>query len=440
MEISELYKLYLAHPVISTDTRQNIKGTIFFALKGENFDANLFIEEALQKGALYVISDNPGNLINDKIIRVHDSLITLQELAKLHRRNLSIPVIAITGSNGKTTTKELTGAVLNKKFNTFVTPGNLNNHIGVPLSILRINNEHEMAVLELGANHIGEHQLLTSICSPDFGLTTNIGKDHLGEFGGMLGVIESYKEFVDYFNQNPSYTFFFNNNDRFLRKLVTTTNVISFKNENPGRNDKIHCTGEVIKGSIYLNAKINFLGNEYWENFKLETQFFGSFNLMNILAATTIGLYFKVSPAQIKEAIEAYQPKNMRSQVIQSGSNTIILDAYNANPSSMMLALDDFADMYAKSKIVILGDMLELGKYSSREHKIIVNFVKNLGFDQVILVGPEFGRYKPLINCLHFNDSEELKSWFQTRNFTETHFLLKGSRGIRLEKAFEDLK
>ncbi|MEA3496920.1 MAG: UDP-N-acetylmuramoyl-tripeptide--D-alanyl-D-alanine ligase [Bacteroidota bacterium] len=437
MQIEDLYKKFLETNKITTDTRSDVSGSMFFALKGTNFDANKFAINAINKGAKYAIVDDKALPKNDHLIFVSDSLKTLQELAKYHRKNLKLPIIGITGSNGKTTTKELLDIVLKKKFRNFSTHGNLNNHIGLPLSILQITKKHEIAVLEIGANHKGENEFLTNICQPDIGLTTNIGKDHLGEFGGFKGVIEAYKEFTDYFIGKNDKLFFLNNDDTKLINLCKNVKTIRF-----GKcNLPADICGKIVEKSFPLKIIISNNSKYYkFENFKINTNFFGNYNIYNVLATVSIALHFKLTTAQIKQAIESYIPKNNRSEIISWGSNKIILDAYNANPTSMQSVIKDFAELKQKNKIVILGSMFELGKYSESEHKEIIDLLKTLSFINIILVGKGFEAFKDLIKCNFFQNSIDLRKWLQKQNFNNNYFLVKGSRGEKLEKSFIGLK
>jgi UDP-N-acetylmuramoyl-tripeptide--D-alanyl-D-alanine ligase len=431
MEIKDLYQIFRDCKGVSTDTRQDLRNTIFFALKGENFDANDFAEEALKKGAARVVVDKWETSENPGFICVDDSLKTLQELAKYHRANISIPVIAITGSNGKTTTKELLTAVLSKKFSTFSTPGNLNNHIGVPLCLLQLNNSFDLAVLELGANHVGENRFLTELCQPTHGITTNIGKDHLGEFGGMEGVITAYKEFVDFFNADQNLTFFLNLDDPYLPSITKTQNVISFSTGSKHPD----IIGQVLHDSMMVHASITYSNNIDVLHTNIKSKLIGEFNIYNILSAFAIGLFFEVPVNDIREAIESYTPVSNRSQILQYGSNTVVLDAYNANPSSMELAIESVNKLDHPNKMVILGDMFELGEYSETEHKHIIELLKVSNL-QIILVGAEFGKLSNSMQCSHFESAGEVKDWI-TSNQPENAFIyVKGSRGMKLESIF----
>lgn len=427
MNIPELYNLFLKSKGIATDSRIDLQSKIFFALKGENFDANKFALQAIEKGAYYVVADDPSLAKNPKIIQVNDSLVCLQELAAYHRKQLNIPIIAITGSNGKTTTKELIYRVLDTKYTVFSTPGNFNNHIGVPLSLLQINSSHQIAVLEIGANHIGENEFLTRMVQPSHGITTNIGKDHLGEFGGFEGVIKAYKEFTDYFAEHTDKVFFLNADDPILCKLVPSAN-ISFGI----KNQEAKYVGSPDHTSFELKALIN---NKY----QLSSHLFGAFNLYNIMAAFAIGDYFKVPNQLINEAISSYIPKNNRSQIINWQSNKIIFDAYNANPSSMSEALNAFAELEHPKKMVILGSMAELGEYAHNEHLQIVKFLEKHPFNTVILLGKHFKSFEKYEFVTHFDHAKTLNKWLQNQNINNSLILVKGSRSEKLETAFSGL-
>jgi UDP-N-acetylmuramoyl-tripeptide--D-alanyl-D-alanine ligase len=428
MKLEKIYQRYLENPVISTDTRKNIENTFFVAIAGDNFDANKFAEQAKEKDAKYVLTSRKDLTGHEGFIVVEDTLKTLQDLAKFHRQQFDIPIIAITGSNGKTTTKELVSTVLSKKYNCFATPGNLNNHIGLPLSLLRLNKEHEIAVIEIGANHIGENEELTNICLPTHGITTNIGKDHLGEFGDMQGVVKAYKEFTDYFI-NTEDAFFLNIDDEFLPAIFESESSISFSTQDKNAD----YLGKAIEGKFLLEATIESKNRET----NIQTNLFGDFNLYNVLSTFAIGDYFQVEHKSIQEAIAEYKPENNRSQVIENNSNTYIFDAYNANPSSMKLALESFDKTAYQNKVVVLGDMFELGEFTDQEHTDIINLIEKLDFEKVIFIGKYFDRNNNKIQALVFENSMKLRDWFVNNKFQNSAFLIKGSRGVALEKAFE---
>lgn len=434
MKITELYKIYLRHPKIVIDSRKVSAGDIFFALKGDHFDGNDFAKQALEKGAVKAVIDNKKVLDKNnstKFIIVDDALKTLQQLATYHRSQLDIPVIGIAGSNGKTTTKELIKTVLEKKYNTFATPGNLNNHIGLPLSILKITKTHEIAVLELGANHPGEHAFLCEICKPNYGIITNIGKDHLEGYGSFEGVINAHKEFTDYL-KNAGGFLFLNADDKEIVKLAKGLNNMSF-GKKIGLDKDIE--GEIVNDWPFLEAKIYKRGNFLVD---VESNLYGSFHLYNILASIAIGDKFEIKPEAIKIAVKSYVPANNRSQLINWGNNTIILDAYNANPTSMELSIKDFIKIKTnKQKCIILGDMFELGTFSEIEHEKITKMLDKQG-TEVVLIGPEFKKAK-LNGMIHFDEVLQAKKWFLEQAEKNKLFFIKGSRGMALERIIQDI-
>ena len=435
--VEDLYQIYCQHPLIVTDSRKVEPGCLFFALRGEKFNANLFASDVIGKGAAFAVVDDESAGENEQFIYVDDCLESLQQLALRHRKCLKIPVIGITGSNGKTTTKELISRVLAEKYKVFATPGNLNNHIGLPLSLLMIDKSHEIAVLEFGANHRGENEFLCRIALPDFGITTNIGKDHLGEFGGFEGVVEAYKEFTDYFNANPGFCFFLNHDDEILKNLLNTPSIISYGTK-AGESD---CIGRILKQELKLEAEVISSIEDYvGTSLVIKSNLFGAFNLPNILAAVCFGQYFKVPADGIKTAIETFVPENNRSQIIRQDSNIFIFDAYNANPSSMQPAVESFAGLEAANKILILGEMYELGDESEQEHFDLATLISTFNFNEIILVGPAFKEPSVKLKCNYFDDYNGLKQWFGSSTFSNTTFFIKGSRGVSLEKAFEFYK
>lgn len=415
MNIEALHKLYIAHFLVDTDTRRIRKNTIFFALKGENFNGNNYALEAIEKGAAYAVVDEYEGVFNSKIIAVSNVLKTLQQLANYHRLFLNIPIIGITGSNGKTTTKELISTVLSKKYNVAFTQGNLNNHIGVPLTLLSMNFNTQVGVVEMGANHHNEIAFLSMIAAPDFGYITNFGKAHLEGFGSLEGVIEAKSELYDYLISNEK-KIFVNPNDK-------------IQLEKTQKADRILFDEDV---SFY---DMNPLLSVSFDNLVIKSNLIGNYNFDNIAIAITIGLYFDISIENIKTAIESYEPNNNRSQIIQKKNNQIILDAYNANPSSMKAALENF-DLYpATSKILILGDMFELGEESLKEHQKIANIAANYNFKEIYLVGASFSKTK--IKSSKFLNFDDFKLFFQKQSFANQTFLIKGSRGMALERLLE---
>ncbi len=418
MKTSELYTLYKNYFLVDTDTRNIRKNTIFFALKGDNFNGNKFAEESLRLGASYAIVDEVAYRTNDKIILVDNVLKALQKLANYHRKKLNIPIIGLTGSNGKTTTKELINIVLSKKYNTLATKGNLNNHIGVPLTLLSMNDKTELGIVEMGANHQKEIEFLCSITEPDFGYITNFGKAHLEGFGGIEGVIKGKSELYKHLKEN---------------------NKVAFVNT----NDKIQLNKtKGIESVHFNNIDLQFLDvNPFvkltYKNTIIQSNMIGKYNYINIAAAITIGEHFKVSKSKIKEAIESYVPQNNRSQIIETKNNKIILDAYNANPSSMKVALENFSSIEGESKVVILGDMFELGDESFIEHQAIANLVSTLAFSKMIFVGENFKGIKS--NDLQFKTYLELEDYIKKNPLENQSILIKGSRGMRLERILDQI-
>lgn len=426
MTTTELYSLYLTHRIISTDTRNIEPGSIFFALSGENFDGNKFAEEAIQKGASYAVISNDSYQKDSRYILVDDTLKALQDLAKNHRNTLSIPVIGITGSNGKTTTKELIKSVLEQKYTTFATYGNLNNHIGVPLSLLSIHEKHEIAIIEMGANHQKEIEFLANICLPTCGLITNIGKAHLEGFGGIEGVEKGKTELFENLHSRKKQVFI-NVNDARLMPYVDKLQAITY-----GTANCEYC-GKITSTSPFLSVSVNF--ND--QRLDLQSHLIGTYNFNNILAAITLGDYFDLTHEQIKKGIANYVPSNNRSQLIKQGSNSIILDAYNANPSSMTEAIENLVKTEASKKFFVLGDMLELGKESKKEHEKIVELLINHQL-KGILVGRLFETVKQN-EYLTFSNNEAAKKFLLTNKKQDTLILIKGSRGIKLESIQEVL-
>ena len=432
--IKKIYSIYQKHNIVCTDTRELKKDSIFFALKGENFNGNAYAEQAINSGCAYAVIDDTKFYKDDRYIIVNDVLASLQELAKFHRSQLSIPFIAITGTNGKTTTKELISSVLSKKYNTCSTKGNLNNHIGVPLTILSVNKSHEIAVIEMGANHIGEIAALCEIAQPDYGIITNIGKAHLEGFGSLEGVIKAKSELYEFIH-NHNGSIFINTDNKLLSDLAKGINKkISYSSST---NSTI--TGKLIDHNpfVTLHWKMSDEGKNSANEEIITTQIVGKYNFENILSAICIGNYFNVSKEHIQIALEDYIPSNSRSQVIQKNTNTILLDAYNANPTSMVAAIENFYEMNCDNKMLILGDMLELGKDSHKEHQQIIELLKNKGLANTLLIGNHFSETENSIHAKHFNTSDEAKEYLQANKIENTTILIKGSRGIKLEKILE---
>jgi UDP-N-acetylmuramoyl-tripeptide--D-alanyl-D-alanine ligase len=426
MLIQELYAIYLQHPSIQTDTRKLKKGDIFVALKGPNFNGNLFAKHALDAGAAFVVVDEAVDLKDERIIQTTDALATLQELAKYHRQQFNIPFIAVTGSNGKTTTKELIHEVLFATFKTYTTKGNLNNHIGIPITILSVQKDAQIAVIEMGANHQKEIEGYCAYTMPTHGIITNVGKAHLEGFGGEEGVKKGKGELFDYLSANKG-TAFIMNDYAYLKEMSKGVPVVITY----GTQDA-DITGEVI------NNHAEFLGVTITKGMELtsiETKLVGDYNLPNVLAAIAIGHYFKVPQEKIQHALEHYIPSNSRSQLIEKDSNKIILDAYNANPSSMKAAIENFAKMEGNDKVLLLGAMMELGDESVAEHHALLDMIANYEWKSVVLVGADFSKIKnPYIN---FTNSTEAKDWYQQQHFKDATILIKGSRSVQMEKVLE---
>ncbi|MEQ1553764.1 MAG: UDP-N-acetylmuramoyl-tripeptide--D-alanyl-D-alanine ligase [Ferruginibacter sp.] len=425
MNIEEIYKIYLQFPSVVTDTR-NIKiGDIFFALKGPNFNGNMYAEQAVKAGAAYCICDERTDYTNEKIIYVDDSLLCMQSLAKHHRQQFNIPVIAITGSNGKTTTKELVHVVLSKKYRCYTTKGNLNNHIGIPLTILAIKNDAEIAVIEMGANHLYEIENYCTYAMPTHGIIVNCGKAHLEGFGSEDGVRKAKGELYNYLEKNNG-TIFINTDYNYLLEMSNNiTNKITY-----GTSNAMY-TGIVANDNNFVEVKIT-IGLQLQ---CIKTKLAGNYNLPNILSAVCIGKTFGVNDSDIKDAIENYTPSNSRSQIIKKDTNTILLDAYNANPSSMKAAIENFAAMDGNNKIVILGGMMELGLESIAEHTNIINLLLQHNWKQIIVTGKDYQNLPP--NILHFNNSNETAAWYKLQNFENCFILIKGSRGMAMEKLLD---
>ncbi|MET3731895.1 UDP-N-acetylmuramoyl-tripeptide--D-alanyl-D-alanine ligase [Moheibacter stercoris] len=424
MNIEQLYSLYLRCNMVSTDTRNIPMKSMFFALKGANFNGNQFAEEAIKAGALFAIVDEK-EYENESMdtYYVEDTLNALQKLAMYHRLKLNIPIIALTGSNGKTTTKELMTNVLSKRYNVLATEGNYNNHIGVPLTLLKINPNHEIAVIEMGANHLMEIDFLSNLIQPDFGYVTNFGKAHLEGFGGLEGVIKGKSELYNYLRENEK-TVFVNSNDEKQVELTEGIKRICFGNN-----------AEADYPIFFSDSLSGKCPSIVYEQTHIESPLIGEYNASNVAAAIAVGLTFEVDLEQIKEAIEEYEADNNRSQIIELENHKIILDAYNANPSSMEAALTNFQKLEG-SKMVILGDMFELGDNTLEEHLIIAKKTQELGFDKILLVGQNFHQIdlNDQNNLLKFATREEVEEYLDSQTISEQTILIKGSRGMQLEK------
>jgi UDP-N-acetylmuramoyl-tripeptide--D-alanyl-D-alanine ligase len=436
----QLYQFFQKHFVVTTDTRQITEGSIFFALKGETFDGNTFAERALELGAAFAVIDNPAYQKNERLLLVKDVLTALQDLARHHRRQFDIPFIAITGSNGKTTTKELVAAVMNKRYNTLFTKGNFNNHIGVPLTLLKVTNKHEAAIIEMGANHQGEIDLLCSIAEPTHGLITNIGKAHLEGFGGIEGVKKGKSEMYRWLAAHKG-TLFINESEAFLKELAPKKAKVVLYSRSEDLLPPPQYKARLDAVDPYLSLSfLNRMGN----SLSVQTQIVGIYNFNNILTAIAIGKYFKVPAAKIQKAIADFVPEMNRSQVVKYGEATLILDAYNANPSSMRQALLNLAAMPQTKKVAIIGDMRELGAESAAEHTEILTLAQSLKFTELVIVGNDFGRAHASnaqnrgggasSSEKHFTTNLEAKEWFKSQSFDkDTCILIKGSRGMKLE-------
>lgn len=432
METAQLYELYLKHPVISTDTRKITSGSLFFALKGDKFDANSFAQKAIEAGAAFAIIDNARYRISDQYILVEDVLSKLQDLARYHRKQLQIPVIGLTGTNGKTTTKELIKSVVSQHFNTYATEGNLNNHIGVPLSVLAINAGHQMAVIEMGANHQREIEMLCTIAQPTHGLITNVGKAHLEGFGGPEGVKIAKGELYDYLKAAGG-VIFINSDSDVLDQMSTArglTGTIRY-----GTTDKDNLiTGKLLSNSPYVSLAWKAADGKPQE---VTSKLTGAYNLDNMLAAIAIGHYFGLSDAEINAGISGYTPANNRSQITQTDSNTLICDYYNANPSSMAVAIENIGTMTAKDKVLVLGDMFELGDDSAEEHKAIIQKAIVAPVNKRIFIGKAFFGLKPGFSADFYETTDDAYNALKEKPVKHATVLIKGSRGMALEKLVE---
>ena len=421
MEIGSIHKIFLKSNGVSTDSRKVKKNDIYFSLKGPNFNGNEFAKSAIEKGACYAIVDQKEYVIDKSYILVEDCLKTLQNLANYHRKNSKAKIIGLTGSNGKTTSKELIFSVLKNEFKTIATTGNLNNHIGVPLTLLSIKEDTEIAIIEMGANHLKEIETLSNIADPDYGYITNFGKAHLEGFKNLEGVIKGKSELYNHLI-NKSKLIFINNRDK---KQVELTKEYSNK----------FTFGEQNSDSIFSVKSINPKINISIDNILIESNLFGQYNIDNIAAAICIDKYFNLDNENIKAGIERYIPENNRSQIIKKGSNKIILDAYNANPTSMQLALSSFNDMKEGKKIVFIGDMFELGENSHQMHQEIVYTVEKMNFDQTFIIGELFNKTKHSSKIKSFKNLNDLKG--NMDEISNSAILIKGSRGMKLENILD---
>ena len=422
MSIPEIYTLFKSSSSITTDTRKMSEGAMFFALKGPQFNANSFAQQALESGCKYAIIDEKEYQVNERCILVDDVLTTLQELAKYHRKQLTIPIIGITGSNGKTTTKELLNAVLSKKYKVLSTVGNYNNHIGVPLTILSIDADIEIAIIEMGANHAGEIGFLCEISQPDYGAITNIGKAHLEGFGSIETIIETKTALYRYLKNHKGIAFVDEKNDLLVSKSNENKRILF--------NNKENLNAEILSSSSpFLKFKLFIKGKEVAQ---VSSQLIGNYNLDNALLAFSIGQYFDVPVMDMVKAIEEYRPSNNRSQWMESKYNKLILDAYNANPSSIEQAILNFASLDLQNKVVILGDMLELGDTAIEEHQKIIDLLKNVDAD-AYLIGPIYKSCNKAEKMHFFSETEEAKRYLVDHPLKNKSILIKGSRGLKLE-------
>ena len=430
MKTDTLYRIFIRNPEICTDSRNVSKGSIFFALKGESFNGNQFAAQALKQGSSYAVVDEQKYVTDERYILVDDVLFSLQKLAMFHRMHFNIPVIAITGTNGKTTTKELINSVIRKEYRVVSTYGNLNNHIGVPLSLLKIKDNTEIVIIEMGANHLGEITKLCELALPTHGMITNIGTAHLEGFGNIETIVKTKTELYEYLDKNGG-TIFFNRENEILA----------------GRLSEISCEkisyggisgnySGIIKNSVpALELKVLIDNN----SFALKTNMFGAYNFENVLAAISIGSYFNVETKTIIETIEGFKPYDNRSQIVKTVVNTLICDAYNANPTSMKMAIDNFLLMNSVKKVLILGDMFELGENSEKEHIKLVKYVKDKSFSRIILIGKFFSAVNQTLQIPAFIDVDSFVKWLDKNPIKSSYILIKGSRGMKLEKVIEYL-
>lgn len=430
MRIEEIYEIYLQYPSIQTDSRKLQKDDLFFALKGANFNGNLFAKQALEKGAAFVFADEKISMNDERIIQTDDVLRTLQRLAHFHRQQFNkipgtvIPFIAITGSNGKTTTKELLHEVLCSTYKTYTTQGNLNNHIGIPLTLLKVKHDAQMAVIEMGANHLKEIAGYCEYTMPTHGLITNIGKAHLEGFGSVENVKKGKGELFEYLKNHDGTAFVNAADHAIVENSKGISNAIFYGKE----NTNVH--GSIFRSDPFLEVSI-----EGPEPSNIKTNLVGTYNLPNVLTVVCVGRYFNIVNEKIKNAIENYKPSNSRSQLIKQKSNTIILDAYNANPSSMKAAIENFSSMKGDKKILLLGAMMELGQESEHEHAAVISIIDKYKWEAVVLVGDSFQRAAH--KYINFNNALQARDWMQGQQIENAHILIKGSRSMQMEKVLE---
>ena len=422
--IETLYRHFVQSCGVTTDTRRCEPGMMFFALRGDNFDGNSYAAKALEMGCSCVVVDNPQYVVegDGRILLVEDSLKALQQMARHHRRQLGTPIVGITGTNGKTTTKELVAAVLAKRYHILYTQGNLNNHIGVPLTLLGLTREHEMAIVEMGANHPGDIKELVDIAEPDYGLITNVGLAHLQGFGSLEGVIRTKGEMYDYLRTTPRRTIFLNRDNEYLKGIAHGLETVTY-----GQTHDADTQGELVACDPYLRFRWR-RGRGEWH--QVSTQLIGSYNIDNALCAAAVGCHFGVDEVAVSEALAAYTPHNNRSQLTITPHNRLVVDAYNANPTSMKAALDNFARMQVPRKMAILGDMKELGQATAQAHQEIVDRLDGCGFDEVWLVGEAFAQTRHTQRT--FADVEEVKAALQENLPKDFCILIKGSNSMKL--------
>lgn len=421
MEIASIYKKFEACASASTDTRKISKDDMYFALKGDNFDGNTFVKQAFENGAKYCVVDDEHAVISDKCLLVDDVLTTLQNLATYHRKVINVPILSLTGSNGKTTTKELIKAVLSSTYKVSATQGNLNNHIGVPLTLLSFTKDLDFGIVEMGANHQKEIEFLCTIALPDFGLITNFGKAHLEGFGGVEGVIKGKSELYDFIKSNKRTAFINTDDSKQVKQIGSYDNIVRF-----GKNDYNDCIITFKSADPFVNLS--------YDSTEIRSKLIGDYNYSNIAVAVAIGNYFKVGTKAIKNAIENYYPNNNRSEIIKKGSTKIILDAYNANPTSMLAALKNLKQLNAEHKYLFLGDMFELGSDAEKEHQAIVNFAEDNFEKNIILVGENFYKSTTKETTQKFRCFEDLKPLLEHLDIQNSIVLIKGSRGMALER------
>lgn len=429
MEISQLYQIFKQYPLVVTDTRNIVPDSIFFALKGATFNGNEYAGQAIAKGCKYAIVDEKEYADeSSNILWVENSLKALQQLAHFHRSKFKIPVIGITGTNGKTTSKELITAVLSEEFNVLSTIGNYNNHIGVPLTLLRMTKQHEIAVIEMGASHVGEIRELAEIADPNYGMITNVGHAHIEGFGSFENVIKAKGELYDYIRNRNDGKIFVDFDNTYLKKQVTDLDPIYY-----GTGSNLFVSGGVVSSDPFLSFKWKFSRNYH----VVRTHLIGEYNLTNTLAAVTIGKYFGVKTTKINKALSEYIPTNNRSQLKKTDKNTLIIDAYNANPTSMQAALDNFAKLEVPNKVLILGDMRELGEASDSEHQKIADLVMSDNFREVYFIGEYFSHTDTTFP--KFERLDDFDDYLRDHPLSDKYILIKGSRGLQLEKCVEFL-